>query len=140
MKYPFSILPWPLLAAGSVVIVLCAHRLLDRQQLQSNGRTTTAIVKWATRTGARSNQIQVAFRDATGKKWTKDFAVLSTQYRPGQSADLVYLPSNPQIAILGPTEAGVTSMQEVVGAAVGALVVLVSAGWLAVFRGRQQQP
>ena len=66
-----------------------------------------------------------------------DPCVFSTQYKAGQSVDIVYLPANPRIAILGPREAGVTSAQEGVGIAVGALFALIGAGWLfAAFRGR----
>ena len=140
MKYLFSVLPWMLLAAGVVTVVLCGQRLLDRHRLQSDGRVTPAVVKWATTTGARSNQIQVAFRDSTGRNWTKNFAVFSTQYSTGQSVEVVYLPANPQIAILGPMEAGVTSTQEAVGSAVGGVAVFIGAGWLlATLRGRRHR-
>ena len=140
MKYLFSVLPWVLLAAGGISVVLCGQRLLDRHRLQSHGRVTSAVVQWATTTGARSNQIQVAFRDSSGKNWTKDFAVFSTQYRTGQPVEVVYLPADPQIAILGPGEAGVTSTQEAVGSAVGGVAVFISAGWLlAVLRGRHNR-
>jgi Protein of unknown function (DUF3592) len=123
-------MPWLLLLGGVVVVVLCGQRILHRHQLQSDGSTTSATVKWATMTGARSNQIQVSYRDAEGKSWTKDFAVFSSQYKAGQSVDVVYLPINPQIAMLGPREAGVTSAQEAVGGAVGGLAVFLSAVWL----------
>lgn len=134
MKYVFAALPGLLLLAGVVVVALCAQRLLHRQQLQSDGRTISGTVKWATTTGARSNQVQVSYLDATGKGWTKDFPVFSSQYRAGQSVDVVYLPANPQIAVLGPMEAGVTGTQEAVGGAVGGLAVLIGAGWLFVVR------
>ena len=140
MKHLFSVLPWMLLAAGVIIIVLCGQRLLDRHRLQSDGRVTSAVVQWATTTGARSNQIQVAFRDSSGKNWKKDFAVFSTQYSTGQSVEVVYLPANPQIAILGPGEAGVTNTQEAVGSAVGGVAVFMGAGWLlAVLRGRHRR-
>ena len=138
MKYLVTILPWLLVAAGAVIVVLCAQRLLHRHQLQSDGRQTSALVMWATTTGARSNQIQVIFRDASGKEWTKDFAVFSSQYKAGQTVDVVYLPVNPQVAILGPVEAGVTTRQEAVGAATGSLSLLTGAGWLLSTRLRRR--
>ena len=137
MKALLSVLPWLLLAAGAVVVVLCGHRIYDRHQLESDGRAASAIVTWATTTGAKSNQIRVVYRDAKGKDWTKDFEVFSSQYQAGQSVDIVYLPANPQIAILGPREAGATGTQEAVGIAVGALFAFIGAGWLfATFRDR----
>lgn len=140
MKYLFSVLPWVLLGAGVVIVVLCGQRLLDRHRLQSDGKVTSAVVRWATTTGARSNQIQVAFSDGNGKIWTKDFVVFSKQYRSGQAVDVVYLPANPRIAILGPEEVGVTTTQEAVGGALGGLAVFVSAGWLlAAFRARHHR-
>ena len=138
MKYLVSVLPWLLVATGAVTVVLCGQRLLHRHQLQSDGRATSAIVKWATTTGARSNQIQVVFRDASGKDWTKDFAVFSSQYEAGQSVDVVYLPVNPQVAILGPREAGVTTKQEAVGAAAGSLALLTGVAWLLSARLRRR--
>jgi hypothetical protein len=139
MKYPASIFPWLLLAAGSMMLVLCARRLLDRQELQIHGLTTAAIVEWATTTGARSNQLQVVFRDADGRSWAKVFAVYSSQYITGQSVDVVYLPRDPEIAMLGAKEAGVKSGQEALGAALGGLAVLISAAWLAALRGRRDR-
>ena len=115
MKYLLSVLPWLLLAAGAVVVALCGQRVCDRHQLEIEGRAASAIVEWATTTGSRSNQIQVAYRDANGGDWTKVFEVFSTQYKAGQSVDIVYLPTNPQIAILGRREVGITSAQEGVG-------------------------
>ena len=139
-KHLYSVLAWILLAAGVVTVTLCGQRFLDRHRLQSDGRLTSAVVKWATTTGARSNQIQVAYRDASAKTWTRDFAVFSTQYRVGQSIDVAYLPANPQIAILGPREAGVRSTQEAVAGALGVAALFVGAGWLlAVFRGRNHR-
>ena len=129
MKYLVSVLPWLLVATGTVTAVLCGQRLFHRHQLQYDGRPASAIVKWATTTGTRSNQIRVVFRDDGGKDWTRDFAVLSSQYKAGQSVDVVYLPVNPQVAILGPREAGVTTRQEAVGAAAGSLALLAGA-WL----------
>ena len=140
MKYLFSVLPWMLLAVGVATVVLCGQRLLDRHRLQTDSRMTSAVVRWATTTGARSNQIQVAFRDTSGKNRTKDFAVFSAQYRTGQSVDVVYLPTKPQVAILGPREPGVTSTQEAVGTGVGGLALFIGAGWLlAVFRGHHHR-
>ena len=138
MKYLVSVFPWLLVAAGAVIVVLCAQRLLHRHQLQSDGRQTSALVMWATTTGARSNQIQVIFRDASGKEWTKDFVVFSSQYKAGQSVDVVYLPVNPRVAILGPAEAAVTTRQESVGAAAGSLALLMGAGWLLSTRLRRR--
>jgi Protein of unknown function (DUF3592) len=138
MKYLVSVLPWLLVATGAVTVVLSGQRLLHRHQLQTDGRPTSAIVQWVTTTGARSNQIEVAFRDASGKEWTKDFAVFSSQYRAGQSVGVVYLPINPQVAILGLREAGVTTRQEAVGAAAGSLALLTGAGWLVSARLRRR--
>ena len=111
-----------------IAVYVCCQTLYDRSRLEAKGVNAQATVQWASATGGRSNNnytIRVGYRDRSGRDWSRDFTVMSSQYRAGQMVSVRYLPADPLISMLGENESGVTRMQELVGLIVGSIAVLI---------------
>ena len=130
MKRVLNVLPWIFLVSGILFLYIGYRRTQDRSRLETVGVRGTGTVQWATATGRTSNRIRVDYRDANGNSWTKDFTVFSSQYSPGESVRVLYLPSDPQVAMLGSEEAGETRRQDVITLGAGALFSLVGLVWV----------
>jgi hypothetical protein len=128
VRFALRWLPWIVLATGVVVVYVSYHRIRDRSRLQADGVAASGVVKWASSIGSgTSNQsfrISVVYQDRAGREWTRYFTVFSSQYRPGQTVDVVYLPTSPEIAVLGRNEAGETHAHDRLAAVIGVLAVL----------------
>ncbi len=128
MRLLLRILPPIILVAGLVTSYLSYQRIHDRSLLESEGVLATGVVKWASSTGGQSNQtyrISVAYPDGSGREWRRYFTVFSSQYKPGQSVEVVYLPANPEVALLGRHEAAETHTQDLIAAVVGVIATIV---------------
>lgn len=128
VRFALRWLPWIVLVTGLVVGYVSYHRIRDRSRLEAEGVAASGVVKWATSLGSgTSNQsfrINVVYQDRVGREWTRFFTVFSSQYREGQVVDILYLPTSPEIAVLGRNEAGETHAHDTVAAIIGALAVL----------------
>ena len=133
-------LPWIILASGLIASVPSCQRIHDRYRLETDGIAVSGVVVWSSNIGTgTSNQsfrIKVAYRDAAAREWTRFFTVFSSQYRTGETVDLVYLPTDPEIAMLGGKEAGETHGQDLLAAGISALAVL--AGGILVWLRRKR--
>jgi hypothetical protein len=118
-------LPAIILAVGLIALYVGYSRMSERSLLEKEGMMTSGVVEWAGG-GARSYySIRVRYRDGSGREWTRYFAVFSSQYRAGQSVEVVYLRTNPEVVMLGSHEAGETHGQEVVASVLGGIAVVV---------------
>jgi hypothetical protein len=122
-------LPWIVFATGLIVLYVSYERIHDRYRVEADGVTVSGVVEWTSTVGTgTSNQsfrIKVVYQDLTGREWTRYFTVFSSQYRAGQAVDVVYLPSSPEIAILGKNEAGERHFHDMLAAVSGVVAVLI---------------
>lgn len=125
-----QVLPAIVLVLGLTVASVSYQRIHDRSLLASEGVMATGVVRRAS-SSTKSNTISVGYRDGNEREWSKDFAVSSSQYRPGQSVEILYLPANPKVALLGSHEAGATHAQDIYAAVIG--VILLMAGGVMAF-------
>jgi hypothetical protein len=135
-------LPWIILATGLTAAYLSYQRIYDRYRFDADGIATSGVVVWAstigTGTSNQSFRIRVVYRDTAEREWTRYFTVFSSQYREGQAVDVVYLPTNPEIAALGSKEAGETHGQDVLAAVISAIAILVGGIMVWLRRKRSQ--
>ncbi len=121
-------LPWIIVATGLIVVGMSYQRIHDRYRLEAEGIAVPGVVEWASTLGGTSNQsfrIRVAYQDKTGRTWRQYFSVFSSQYRAGEEVDVVYLPTDPETALLGTKEAGETHVHDMVAAVIGTLALLI---------------
>jgi hypothetical protein len=134
-KRLLQVLPAIVLALGLTVAAVSCQRIHDRSLLASEGVMVTGVVRRAS-SSTRSNTISVGYRDSNEREWSKDFAVSSSQYRPGQSVEILYLPANPRVALLGSHEAGATHAQDIYAAVIGVILLAAGAVMAVVIYGR----
>jgi hypothetical protein len=128
--FMLRMLPVIILAAGLIASYVCYQRLHNRYMLETEGIAASGVVKWASGTGGRSGnsyRISVGYPDRSGHEWLQYFTVFSGQYRAGQAVEVIYLPANPETALLGKREAGETRSQDLFGLVAGIIAVLIGA-------------
>jgi len=129
-RFMLRMLPAIILAVGLIASYVCYQRLHNRSLLETEGIAASGVVKWASSTGGRSGnsyRISVGYPDRSGHEWLQYFTVFSGQYRAGQAVEVIYLPANPETALLGKSEAGETRSQDLFGLVAGIIAVLIGA-------------
>jgi hypothetical protein len=140
LRFLWRLLPWVPLLGGLIVAGALYKDHREQSLLKEQGLRTTGTIQWSSRYAKPcSSSIRVVYTASNGQALRKYFSVCSSQYRPGESIDVIYLPADPDVARLAAHEAVVSDAQKMVGAVVAALLIIGGAALLIAFRKRNER-
>jgi hypothetical protein len=135
MSVLWRVFPWVFFVGGLIAsgVLYKDHR--EQALLKEQGLQTIGKVEWTSLYSKPcSSSIRVAFRDRNAKAFTKYFNVCSSQYRPGESVEVIYLPANPEVASLSAREAIASGTEKTVAVVVAMLFTVIGATLLIALR------
>jgi hypothetical protein len=138
----WRLFPWIFLLAGVATLGAIYWKQQQESLLDQLGIQVVGTVQWSSRhSKSCAKSIRVAYVASGGRTFTKYFSVCSHLYQPGDRVEVIYLPSDPELATLSSHEAVQNpKTRNLVGSVVGALFTAVGALLLIALRGKPKGP